>query len=84
MRSSGFFRNAVEIAPSVCRFEDAAVAICMIVGSIETALMKKRGFQPSWFENENDWIVNFGVAKTISTEAFEAFRRAIWERTWGR
>jgi hypothetical protein len=46
-------------------------AMLMIVGSIETALTKKRGDQPSLYASTNAWIAYVGRAKTMKVSALD-------------
>src|SRR5262245_44272941 len=78
--SFGFLTNAIERAPLV-RPGALRRAMLMIVGSIETDAMYSCGFQPSLFAATTAWIMNFGVAKSISVSAPEAFSLATWAET---
>ena len=53
----------------------------MTVGSIETALTKKRGNQPSWYAYWKAWIAWNGSAKSMKVSACEARRCEICDWT---
>ena len=53
----------------------------MMVGSIETDAMYRRGFHASLCAETTAWMKNFGVAKSIRVSARDAFSLAICEVT---
>src|SRR4051812_41678964 len=53
----------------------------MIVGSIETDAMYTCGRQPSLWAVKIAWIMNFGVAKSISVSARDALSFAMLDET---
>src|SRR6185312_12749414 len=77
----GSLKKAIESAPSTCRLLLDSEAIVIVFEALATAFTKTRGRQPSCRAEENDWIANFGVAKTISVSTFFDLSRATCDLT---